>query len=52
MAVTWLCEMYSGICFTTEKKARINLSCGSRKGVISIKFYNVSLEQIALIFML
>jgi hypothetical protein len=25
-----LCELYPGICFTTEEKARINFSQGSR----------------------
>jgi hypothetical protein len=30
-AVPRLCELYPGICFTTEEKARKNLSLGSRK---------------------
>jgi len=29
--VTHLCELYPGICFTTEEKARKNLSQGSRR---------------------
>ena len=29
-AVLRLCELYPGICITTEEKARINLSQGSR----------------------
>jgi len=30
-AVSRLCELYPGICLTTEKKARKNLSQGSRR---------------------
>jgi hypothetical protein len=30
-AVPRLCELYIGICLTTEKKARKNLSQGSRR---------------------
>jgi hypothetical protein len=30
-AVPRLCELYPGICFTTEEKARKNLSQGSRR---------------------
>jgi len=30
-AVPRLCELYLGICFTTEEKARENLSQGSRR---------------------
>jgi len=31
-AVPRLCELYPGICLTTEEKARKNLSQGSRRG--------------------
>jgi hypothetical protein len=31
LAVPSLCELYPGICLTTEKKARKNLSQGSRR---------------------
>jgi hypothetical protein len=31
LAVPSLCELYPGICFTTEEKARKNLSQGSRR---------------------
>jgi hypothetical protein len=31
MAVPSLCELYPGICLTTEEKARKNLSEGSRR---------------------
>jgi len=40
-AVPRLCELYTGICLTTEEKARKNLSQGSRRmpvGTIKRKY--------------
>ena len=33
-AVPRLCELYPGICLTTEEKARKNLTQGSRRGPV------------------
>jgi len=35
-AVSRLCELYTGICLTTEEKARKNLSQGSRRVLVYI----------------
>jgi hypothetical protein len=36
LAVPSLCELYPGICLTTEQKARKNLSQGSRRDEVRV----------------
>jgi len=47
-AVPRLCELYPGICLTTEEKARINLSQGSRRvpaGTMKIHKYTIRIHR-------
>ena len=47
-AVPRLCELHSGICLTTEEKARKNLSQGSRKvpvGTMKIHKHTIRIHR-------
>jgi hypothetical protein len=48
-AVLRLCELYPGICLTTEEKARKNLSQGRKKHV-SVKFMYVFQSNTTLLY--
>ena len=48
-AVPRLCELYPGICLTTEEKARKNLSQGSRRipvGTMKTEYTEQSIQTI------
>ena len=48
-SVPRLCELYTGICLTTEEKARKNLSQGSRRvpvGKMKIHKYTIRIHNI------
>jgi len=48
-AVPRLCELYSGICLTTEEKARKNLSQGSRRvpvGTMKTNLFDILTSRI------